>query len=198
VTANDRGAVGKITLHSVQNAKNGTATIENGQVRFTPAPGFVGVATFSYTITDGSLNRRASGYATVLVGPAVANQPVVSVRALTATIGEPGTVGVPTTGTFQFTRTGDLSKPLTVTVAWGGFAKFYSDYKPTPTTVTFAAGKATVDVSVTPVADVWREGDEAVTAQLQFGNGYAVDTTRSIDVITIKDNHNPKLTDPTL
>lgn len=36
MTANDRGAVGKLTLYSVQNATNGSAAIENGQVWFTP------------------------------------------------------------------------------------------------------------------------------------------------------------------
>lgn len=198
VVANDVAAVGKLSLYRVQNATNGSAVIENGQVRFTPNAGFVGTATFYYTITDGSSNKRGTGKATVIVGPTAANQPVVSVRAIVAATGEPGATGVAATGLVRFTRTGDLSKPLTVAVEWGGFADSHWDYQRQNPTVTFAAGKSTVDVSIVPVADVWREGTESLTVEVKSGSGYVIDVAKNVAVVSIKDNYIPKLTDPTV
>ncbi|WP_285663045.1 Ig-like domain-containing protein, partial [Phytopseudomonas straminea] len=42
-----------LSITSVQNATNGTVTLNNGNVVFTPKSGFYGDATFQYTISDG-------------------------------------------------------------------------------------------------------------------------------------------------
>ena len=50
VTANDYANVGEIELTAVPVANAGTATVEGDNVRFTPAPGFVGLTDFNYVI----------------------------------------------------------------------------------------------------------------------------------------------------
>jgi hypothetical protein len=57
-------------ITGVQNAIEGTAVLVGDVVRFTPDPGFVGVAGFEYVVTSGA----ASDVARVIVevaGPAV-------------------------------------------------------------------------------------------------------------------------------
>lgn len=52
--ANDNDVDGdKITIKSVQSASNGSVALVNGNVVFTPTPGFSGLASFTYTISDG-------------------------------------------------------------------------------------------------------------------------------------------------
>ena len=43
----------KLTITSVQSSSNGTVTLLNGNVLYTPAPHYTGPASFSYTISDG-------------------------------------------------------------------------------------------------------------------------------------------------
>ncbi len=50
-----------LTLTSVQNAVNGTASLDvNGDVLFTPGAGFDGQATFEYTVDDGNLGTASA------------------------------------------------------------------------------------------------------------------------------------------
>lgn len=42
-----------LTLAAVNNPRNGTATIADGSIAYTPNPGFLGADTFTYGITDG-------------------------------------------------------------------------------------------------------------------------------------------------
>lgn len=52
--ANDKDVDGdKVTIKSVQSASNGSVALVNGNVVFTPKPGFSGPATFTYTVSDG-------------------------------------------------------------------------------------------------------------------------------------------------
>tara|TARA_R100000027_G_scaffold5589_1_gene4578 strand:+ start:24300 stop:27671 length:3372 start_codon:yes stop_codon:yes gene_type:complete len=54
VLANDTGgATGDLTLVSTDTVRGGTAVVLSDQVRFTPASGFLGNASFAYTISDG-------------------------------------------------------------------------------------------------------------------------------------------------
>jgi len=50
----------------VSNASNGSVSAGGGNVTFTPAPGFVGSAGFSYAISDGSLLATANVIVTVI------------------------------------------------------------------------------------------------------------------------------------
>ena len=60
------------------------------------------------------------------------------------------------TGTFTFTRTGDVTAPLAVTIELSGSATPGFDYTPLSTTVNFLAGQATATVTVTPLSDAAR------------------------------------------
>ncbi len=90
---------------------------------------------------------------------------LVSVTAVDDAASEAGS----DTGSFRFTRTGDLSllsAPLTVTFSLAGSANNGGDYQNVPLTVVFPANQSSVDVSITPVADSIAEGVESVLLTL--------------------------------
>jgi peptidoglycan hydrolase-like protein with peptidoglycan-binding domain len=73
VLANDLGE--DLQVSEVDNPGNGTAVINGGNsITYTPGPGFSGVDTFSYTITD-AVSRSASAQVTVVVSPAALPPP---------------------------------------------------------------------------------------------------------------------------
>lgn len=60
VLANDQDPDGdSLTISAINNVTHGTAQIEGNSLRFTPEAAFQGLATLSYTITDGSLTSTA-------------------------------------------------------------------------------------------------------------------------------------------
>jgi choice-of-anchor C domain-containing protein len=62
---------GPLTLRSVTNATNGTLEINNGQsITYTPAVGFSGVDSFTYTISDANGLQSTSTVTIILNGPA--------------------------------------------------------------------------------------------------------------------------------
>ncbi|PZW49207.1 Calx-beta domain-containing protein, partial [Pseudomonas sp. URMO17WK12:I2] len=63
-----------LSIASVQNATNGTVTLNNGNVVFTPKAGFYGDASFQYTVSDG---KGGSDIATVTLK---VNQPTDTIR----------------------------------------------------------------------------------------------------------------------
>lgn len=66
--ANDTDVDGDgLTLASVGTPSSGTAAIRGGQVRYTPATGFAGAATVSYTVSDGAAS--VDGTITITVTP---------------------------------------------------------------------------------------------------------------------------------
>ncbi|MBP1240126.1 hypothetical protein ABID92_002940 [Frigoribacterium sp. PvP120] len=67
LTGNDRGS--RLAVTRVGTPSSGTATLlPDGSVRFVPAPGTSGAATFDYTVTDAD-GLTADSVVTVLVGP---------------------------------------------------------------------------------------------------------------------------------
>lgn len=48
------------TITATSNGSWGTVTIENGQLRYTPAAGYVGTDTFTYTVTSGGVNETTT------------------------------------------------------------------------------------------------------------------------------------------
>jgi concanavalin A-like lectin/glucanase superfamily protein/Big-like domain-containing protein/fibronectin type III domain protein len=76
VLANDTDADGNpLTLTSVTQGAHGTVTISGTSVIYTPAAGFVGTDSFTYTITDG---QGASAIGTVTVNVLAGDQPPVA------------------------------------------------------------------------------------------------------------------------
>jgi len=60
VLANDGGRNGRPSIQSVGAPNSGTAVVEDGQIRYTPANGFSGTAQFTYSITDGTVSDSAT------------------------------------------------------------------------------------------------------------------------------------------
>ncbi len=94
-----------------------------------------------------------------------------------------------TAGDFRFTRTGDVSAPLTVNYTVDGTAVPGSDYTGLPGTVTFAAGSATADVTVAALPDGTGPADVvqsvSVTVAPPQGASYSSDgVTAAIWVVT--------------
>ena len=76
VLANDSDPDGDtLTITSVSAPAHGTAVISSGRVSYTPAAGFVGTDTFTYSITDG---KGGNATATVTVNVAQANRAPVA------------------------------------------------------------------------------------------------------------------------
>lgn len=125
-----------------------------------PAPYEVGSpSTATVTITDTS-------------------SPLVSVTAIDSSASEIG----PDLGTFRFSRTGSTAASLTVTFTVTGTATNGTDYQTVPTSITFAAGQASADLFVVPLADGVAEGVETVVVTVTDGAAYDVGTPASATV----------------
>ena len=68
-----------LTLVSVTQPSNGSAIINNGQVVFTPNPGFVGTDTFTYTISDGNGHTATANVSVIVVSTGVGNTNIAPV-----------------------------------------------------------------------------------------------------------------------
>ncbi|KIC41891.1 hypothetical protein RA27_00255 [Ruegeria sp. ANG-R] len=77
VLANDSDPDGDaLTITGVVGALNGTAVIEAGQIRYTPASGFSGTDTINYTISDGA-GGTASASVAIQVNAVPTGAPIV-------------------------------------------------------------------------------------------------------------------------
>ena len=117
--------------------------------------------------------------------------PVVTIQATDAVGAEPGADTI----TFTLTRTGDLSAPLVVGFGWFGTAKLGKDFTAAvvgagslgKTTVTFAAGMATLTIVITPIDDTTIEATETVIMTLKAGTVYTLGAPSSATA-SIQDN----------
>ena len=97
---------------------------------------------------------------------------------VTATQGAVQENGAPNL-TYTFTRTGDISQPGTVNFSVGGTAKFGLDYTQSGAakfsaqagSITFAAGMASVGLTLDPQSDALNEGDETVVLTIVSNTG---------------------------
>jgi N-acetylneuraminic acid mutarotase len=89
-------------------------------------------------------------------------------------------------GSFVVRRTGPTDQPLTVEYVIGGNARNGVDYYPLTSQVTFAAGRASVSIPVSPLLDGLVEGNETVSLTLAAGVDYAVGSPDGA-VVTIAD-----------
>lgn len=84
-----------LVVLNVGGAVNGTVSLLNGIVTFTPDQDFTGEASFTYTLSDGDLTDTV----TVIVNVGAVNDPAVITGNLTGTVieaGDAGVLGMPT------------------------------------------------------------------------------------------------------
>ena len=103
--------------------------------------------------------------------------PLVSVTASDPSASESGD-----TGTFTFTRSGDVTAALAVTVQFSGSATPGFDYAPLSTTVNFLAGEMTATVTVTPLSDAATDPSDTVIVTAVDGAGYDLGLSPSATV----------------
>lgn len=89
-------------------------------------------------------------------------------------------------GQFVISRTGDLTKPLTVSFSLTGSATYGRDYAAVAKTAVIAAGKRSVAININAVDDLVPEATESVTLTLAAGFYVPGTTTRAS--LTIADN----------
>jgi hypothetical protein len=165
VLANDTDPDGDpITLESVSMPAHGSAAINGNHIDYTPAAGFFGADTFSYTVTDDH-GGTASANVSVTVQSPVTRVTVVSTDDSGAELGN-------NTITFTFSRSGDTSAPLTVLYAVIGTATNGVDYQLLPGSVVIPSGAASAPVIVVPIADAIYEGTEHVLMQVAASANY--------------------------
>jgi uncharacterized repeat protein (TIGR01451 family)/MYXO-CTERM domain-containing protein len=171
VLANDSTApdVGEtLTVTAVtQPATGGAVTLVGGVVRFTPTPNFTGVATFTYTVSDGN---GATSTATVAITVTPVNDPPTAVNDAVTVAEDSGATIVNVLG--NDTSAPDTGETLTVTAvtqpATGG-------------SVTLVGGV----VRFTPAANV--SGTTTFTYTISDGNGGTATATVTVTVTPVND-----------
>lgn len=101
---------------------------------------------------------------------------------VTASVGDGAATEAGDPGQFVLTRTGDLTLPLTVTVAFTGTAVNGTDYQTVLTTVTIPALSATVTVDVNPISDAVADPSETVILTVVDGVVYDLGLTPSAQI----------------
>ena len=143
---------------------NGTPT---STAKFIEGTRTVTVSDGRLTISNatGSINNKL---AFVEIQSAEPTSPQVGVSAQDASASEAG----PNSGSFLFTRSGDISQALVVSYGIAGSASNGSDYQQLLGTVTIPAGSATQLVTVSPIDDSAVESSETVVVNVLAGTGY--------------------------
>ncbi|MBL9134505.1 MAG: S8 family serine peptidase, partial [Verrucomicrobiales bacterium] len=103
--------------------------------------------------------------------------PAITVAATDASAAEPNNPG-----TFTITRSGQLNKTLTVNFTVSGTAASGTDYTAVGTSVTFAIGSSTTNLSILPIDDNVVESTKTVILNLAQGAGYTVGSPNSATV----------------
>ena len=179
VLTNDNDPDGNtISVVSVTSAAGGTVTGTANSVTFAPNAGFSGVATFSYTITDGIATATASVSVTVL--PAANVAPIARADTASTNSGVPVTIAVLANDTDAngdaLSVTSVSTNPLLGTATSNGNMVIYTPVAGTggvqQFTYVVSDGKATAtgNVAVT-VAEAKAESLAVATAELRVAKG---------------------------
>lgn len=89
-------------------------------------------------------------------------------------------------GRFTITRSGSLDQPVTIPLTVSGTAENGVDYGVIGSSVTLAAGVASLDLAVNPASDSLVEGPETVVVTLGTVSGYTI--AEGSATVTITDN----------
>ena len=145
-----------------------------------------GSSTACLTVTDDAgkqdtarviISQSSSTVSTVPGNQCATGAVSVSVSATDSSAAESGD-----TGTFTFTRTGDVTNALGVAIGVSGTATSGTNYQALGSSVTFPAGSATATVTLVPVDDKNVDSDHTVVVTLQAGSGYTVGTPASATI----------------
>jgi subtilase family serine protease len=126
------------------------------------------------------------------VGPECPALPPPTPVTITATVATAYEAGVQP-GRWRFSRSGDVSRALTVYFTIGGTAAAGTDYVALPTSVQLAAGAATTDLALTPIDDTTVESNETVVLTLTGSVGYQVGTPSAATLTIVSDDVAPDL-----
>jgi hypothetical protein len=146
----------------------------------------------AYSLAFNSVATSTSDGTFSLVTPV--NEVWVGAGDALATEGSPAT----DTASFTFYRNGDLTAPLTVTYAITGTASNGTDYTnefgvALPTTITFAAGASSTNITIVPIDDALTEPLETVVLTIQGRSTYTSLYNKAATV-AIGDNELPEIT----
>jgi hypothetical protein len=97
----------------------------------------------------------------------------------------------PDTAAFVFSRIGDTTNALNLTVTWTGAATNGTDYATLPTTITIPASQSSVNIVVTPIDDALIEPPEDVIATISTNAAYVRDSSATTATVTITDDDTP-------
>jgi hypothetical protein len=112
--------------------------------------------------------------------------PQVSLTATQPTASEPDQ-----DGQFTMSRTGDISKELTVTIAASGTASGGADYAALGTTVVIPAGASEVVLPVEVIDDTQLEGPENVFVEVTSSTTYRIGSSAAANVVILDDERPP-------
>jgi alpha-tubulin suppressor-like RCC1 family protein len=162
---------------------------------FAPTNIFSGVLTdsFVFVANDGQIDSEFAAIQISIFPTA----PIVNVLATDPEAVEPPPTN---TGTFTFTRTGDLQSSLVVLFRIDGTATLNTDYQTSPPLATgsnstiyfrtIPAGSNSATLTVFPLADSITEGTETVILTLFTNSAYTIGSSGSA-IVNILDNTNP-------
>jgi photosystem II stability/assembly factor-like uncharacterized protein len=170
------GSVGTVNSYSWNFGDGASSTLANPTHTYTT----LGTYAVSLTVTGpgGADTETKTAHITV-----TSVLPTVTVKASDPAAAEPGK----DKGSFEITRKGATSGPLTVFYAVTGSAKNGVDYRKLSGQVTFRPGKSSATLKVRPLDDTVREKPEKVKLKLIENAAYRVGAPRGA-VVTIRDD----------
>ena len=123
------------------------------------------------TVTTGNASGL-TGFSLVVPSTQVG---VVATNSIgTAVLSQANSYGNPTTATFIVTRTGSVSAPLTVNFTYGGNAPAAAYTASAASSVTFAAGQTSTNITITAVTDGVARPTTAITLTLTTSIRYSL------------------------
>ncbi|MGB3403611.1 MAG: Ig-like domain-containing protein [Microcoleaceae cyanobacterium] len=177
-----------LIITAVSQPENGTATLDNASIIYTPNPGFTGVETFTYTVDDSN-----GGIDTANVTVSVIVIPNISLTA-EGTLTE----AEETPATFTLNLSDPAPEPLAINLnLTGTTATNLEDFilipgsnitEFTSNSLLLDTGVSTATLTIQPIDDAIFDPNETVEINLLSGEGYTLDETASIASLTITDN----------
>jgi VCBS repeat-containing protein len=172
VTVQNFTAGDKVNFGASIEASNVSAAVVGGNTVFTINQGGV-----TSTVTVQGATNLVAGTDWTAGGVAEPPPPapaVINAESASAEVTEGGIA------TFTFSRTGDLSQPLTVAIDTSFSSAVPGQDFTAPATITFAAGSDTATLEIQTLTDAATEGPATIEVRIAPDAGYTVGTADSI------------------